>query len=397
MTIQKKSYFDNLPIPTRRLNGTIVNTPYGPGYYNPNNPISHIPIDDELEDGSTITGSDGQKYTVTKQKTPEEELQDKVKSQAQNEVFKQGKQLLVGGAAGRATASDVLGGAGKVNISQLPEGQVVNIGAPEAPGLISANRLGSSGEVLSSGAPEVSGWSLKGIGSSGNYILPIAGAYGLYDLYSNRPENVGTGKGYLEGAASGAALGSYFGPVGAGIGAGLGIIGNAFGIGGKSRTKIEEDRRQALADQGITVPNFDTKEWENNPIFAKSRKESDLTGKDIENAATFYGITGYAGADAAKKEAIAQEAINKGLIREHHGTIDLSMTPEYQEYLKTQLGGGQPTSSGGGVDRRAMEAENKKQRKRAALSSIMPTIDAEITQGPRYDINPGNLLNNPYL
>lgn len=239
-----------------------------------------------------------------------------------------------------------------------------------------------------------SGWELSGIGSAGNYIAPIAGGVGLYDLYANRPENIGHGSGYLQGAASGAALGSYFGPVGAAVGGGLGLLANAFGIGGKSRTKVEEDRRKALADEGITVPNYDVKEWEQNEAFRDSRKEADLKGGDIENAASFYGITGYKDADQAKKEAIAQKAIEMGLIREHHGTIDLSMTPEYEAYLKGELGGGQST---GGVDVRQAQAEAKKNRKRQALSSLMPEIMSTPTTGPRYDLNPGNLISNPYL
>jgi len=47
---------------------------------------------------------------------------------------------------------------------------------------------------------------MAGIGSAGNALLPLAGAYGAYDLFQDR-KDLGTGKGYLQGAASGAALG----------------------------------------------------------------------------------------------------------------------------------------------------------------------------------------------
>lgn len=358
-------------------------------------PLNDISLEGGFEDGAIIIGDDGQEYEVSRKKKPSS-LSDMAEDELKKEGFSQLKKT------GKEVAKQAMGyGAGAANAlssldpTTLPEGQAVNMGAPQAPALVGANRIDSAGNVLSAGAPEVSGWSMSNIGSAGNYILPAAGAYGLYDLYSNRPENIGHGSGYLQGAASGAAIGSYFGPWGAGIGAGAGILANAFGIGGKSRTKVEEERRQALADQGINVPFSDVKEWESNEAFKQSRKESDLKGGDIENAASFYGITGYQNADQAKKEAIAQEAINRGLIREHHGTIDLSMTPEYQKYLESQLGG--PASSSGGIDRRQIQAESKKQRKRAALDSIMPSIEAQTTQGPRYDINPGNLLNNPYL
>lgn len=375
------------------------NTEYGQGTRGPNAPwfdqfddkvpTSKLNEDDAiLEDGSTMIGPDGQEYVVQKKKKPS--LSDMAKDEAVSQVKKSAKEV-----AKQATGYNA--GSALANVaSEAPlytaQGLAANPAANQA---YNAAAMGGQAPLAEIAPVAESGFSLSGIGSAGNYILPAAGAYGLYDLYSNRPENIGHGSGYLQGAASGAALGSYFGPVGAVAGAGAGILANALGIGGKSRTKVEEERRQALAEQGINVPFSDVKEWEANEAFKNSRQESDLKGGDIENAASFYGITGYKDADQAKKEAIAQEAINRGLIREHHGTIDLSMTPEYQKYLEEQLA--VPTSTGGGVDRRAMEADNKKRRKKAALDSIMPSIEAPTSSGPRYDINPGNLLNNPYL
>lgn len=228
----------------------------------------------------------------------------------------------------------------------------------------------------------------------GNYAPGIAGAYGLYDLYKNR-EDIGTSKGYAQGALSGAGIGfTIGGPVGAGIGAGLGLLGNAFGIGGKSRTKGEEKLRGSLAEQGIVIPNADKKEWEDNPIFRESRNESDLTGKDIIHAADFYTLPGYAEADAAKQEAIANEALKQGLIEEKLGKINVNMTDAYKAYLEGQLGQNDaaPTSgnSGGGS-----AGDAKKNRKRAALQALLPM--AQTTKAPRYDINVSPLINNPYL
>lgn len=261
---------------------------------------------------------------------------------------------------------------------------------------VTAGPSGAFGAAnVSAAAPAAPGmFSLGGIGSAGNLLLPAAGAYGLYDLMQDR-EDIGTGKGYLQGAASGAAIGSFFGPAGAVVGGGLGVLGNAFGIGGKSRTKVEQDRRSALKEQGIEVPNYDIKEWEENEAFRTSRDEKLLKGGDIENAAQFYGIEGYAGLDQAKKEAIAQKAIDDGLIREHHGTIDLSLTDAYKKYLDEQLGTGEVASSNN--NQRREPVEQKRRKKKAILDSIMPPIEAEIPMGPRYDLNPGNLINNPYL
>lgn len=195
-------------------------------------------------------------------------------------------------------------------------------------------------------------------------------------------QNISKGKDLTSGEQAALALPTF----------GLSYVYNS--LFGESKTKVEEDRRKQLKETGIEVPNYDVKEWEDNEVFRNSRNEADLKGGDIENSASFYGIEGYSKLDQAKKEAIAQKAIDDKLIREHHGTIDLSMTPEYEAYLKEQLGGGDQTS---GVDTRRLQAENKKQRKKQALATLLPEIMSTPTTGPRYDQNPGSLINNPYL
>jgi hypothetical protein len=243
-----------------------------------------------------------------------------------------------------------------------------------------------------------SGWAMNGVGSAGNYIAPAAGLAGLYDLSQNR-ERIGTRNGYMQGAASGAAMGSYFGPWGTAIGAGIGLAGNALGIGHQSRTKGEETMRKQLAEQGVMVPNLDVKEWENNEKFRASRNEADLVGKDIRNAANLYAIKGYAQADASTQEAIAQEALNRKKVREHHGQIDIGMDAEFQKYLDSQLN--EPVAStNSGDNKRAREqdaANNKKQRKRENLQAIMPTINAEVTRAPDYSIDLNSAFKNRYL
>lgn len=354
---------------------TMVDTPMGKGIRNPNNPLSRISLDDERIVGYTPEG-----MPVYESKKPVS-LQELAKEEGKKEIVKQGRDAIKDAVFGGAGLGGMVGGGGS------------SAGAPAVPQIVGANRIDAAGNVIASGAPAQSGWALEGIGSAGNYILPAAGAVTLGDLYLNRRENIGHGSGYLQGAAGGAMVGSYFGPWGAVAGAGIGLAANALGIGAKSRTKVEEDRRGRLSEAGITVPFSDVKEWESNEAFRQSRNEADLKGGDIENAAAFYEIQGYKDLDQALKEEIAQEAINKGLIREHHGTIDLSMTPEYQEYLKSKFPG---ESTGSGTNARA-QAEAKKNRKRKIVSDMFPEINASVTQGPRYDTNPGNLINNPYL
>jgi len=291
------------------------------------------------------------------------------------------------GIGGGAAAANAIGGGATAAASE-------GIGA----GLVqteAANAAWNAPGLAATEAAAPSMFSLGGIGSAGNVLLPAAGAIGLYDLATHR-DRIGTGMGYLEGAASGAAMGSYFGPVGIGVGAGVGLLANAFGIGGESRTKGEEKLRDSLAEQGVMVPNSDIKEWENNAIFKESRKESDLTGKDIIHAADFYAqIPGYQNLDAAKQETIANEALKQGLIDEKLGKVNLSLNDAYKDFLNTQMTGPAPTQQR--TDNRQVVAENAKQRKKQALSAIMPDISAPVTKSPRYDQNPGGLINNPYL
>lgn len=272
--------------------------------------------------------------------------------------------------------------------------------ASAAPGALTGGAIDSAGAAM--GAPTGLGglseaaapgaFSLSGIGSAGNAFLPAAGVMGLADLASHR-KRIGTGAGYLEGAASGAAMGSFFGPIGMGVGAGLGLLGNALGIGHQSRTKEEEHQREKLAEQGIVVPNSDVKEWELNDKFKQSRNEADLTGKDIIHASDFYaGIPGYGDLDPAKQEAIANKALEVGAIRERLGKIEVGDNADLNAFIQSQIGGG---NTGGG-DSRKQQSENKKARKRAALADIV-NVDANVTRGPDYGANPGALITNPYL
>ena len=167
-------------------------------------------------------------------------------------------------------------------------------------------------------------------------------------------------------------------------------------FGGKS-THQEEAARQKLIDAGVNVVNPGTKEWENNAKFAQSRQESDLTGKDIMHAASLYNLSpDYAKADAAKQEAIANEALKQGLIREEHGQIDLGSNDAFEQFYKNQLAGSSSTSnssSKGKQQRQKSTADNKAQREQALLSELSkPTSTA-----PDYSVNLSSIYRNPYL
>jgi len=174
-----------------------------------------------------------------------------------------------------------------------------------------------------------------------------------------------------------------------------------------SSTHQEEKRRQALSESGINIPNAGVKEWENNEKFRQTRNEADLLPKDILNAAKFYEIKGYDKLSPAKKELIAAEALKRGLIREHHGTIDVGMNAEYQKFIDSTLSGGSDNKPKEGARRPAQRADDrrekavaKKERIRASLSQIIPELDSPATSAPRYDleaIDYSSHYKNPYI
>lgn len=349
----------------------------------------------------TFTDEDGQVYVVdadgklipTGPKKPDS-LLDQAKDRAKKEAGKQVENVVTRAAKGIPNALG-FGGGGEAAAS--------GTFSPATQATWNAGAMG--GETLPEVAPATGMFDIAGIGSAGNAILPAAGLAGAYDLWANNAKSVGTGRGYLQGAASGAAIGSYFGPVGAGVGGGLGLLANAFGIGHESRTKEEEHRREQLAEAGVVVPNSGVKEWENNAKFAESRNEADLTGKDIIHSASLYGVKGYDKLDAAKQEAIANEALKQGLVREHHGMIDINMSDAYKKYLDEQIGAATvPTSTGGTRTSTRSSApvqirmqEDPREKKRRQIAQIVPELQSSSTKAPRYDINLSSLMTNPYL
>ncbi len=278
---------------------------------------------------------------------------------------------------------------------------------------------GSTESLLSQSPQSVAGaspsmFSLGSIGSAGNAILPVAGAlYGLKTLKDmGNSKETGTGKGYLKGtlkgAASGAAVGSFAGPpgaiIGGAIGGGIGLVRNLFG--GKSRTKVEAEKWEQLKKQGVlprygnaSVPSakFDASkpadfagynekgEYVNNRYAGARGDESKYRGADISDTATFYQTFGDAWTKAtdAQRTQIADEALKRRLIDEHHGTVDLKADGSLVQLAEQVLGTGQNNqSSGSDYD---YEKEKKKQ---VALEMIKPNF----TKAPNY----GPKIANPY-
>ena len=267
-------------------------------------------------------------------------------------------------------ASNVMGLGGgsaiSAGTSTLPAGAAIPEGFTAVGTAVDGGTLIAPSSVA--GSSGAGAFSLGGIGSAGNAILPIAGVAGAYDLFTS--DKRGTGSGIAQGAASGAAIGSYFGPIGAGVGGVLGGILGAFG--GKPRTKLEEERLGKLNESGIktfTPPEFDESRGRSqqlsdikkemgisddfigytpdghyaNARWLKSGKESDLRAQDIWGYATFsehFGNDWY-NTSEENREKIASKALDLGLIKEHHGTIDITGKNKDQllDYADRVLGG----------------------------------------------------------
>lgn len=266
----------------------------------------------------------------------------------------------------------------------------------------------ATGEAVATAVPSsVSTWGLSDIGAAGNAILPTVGAATALDLFANKRHG---GRGAAQGVASGAALGSWFGLPGAAIGAGVGGLAGYFGnFGDKDMWKTEQDRVAKLHDQGINFPDAvqlsagrtpeELVAIENakkaagqyaNPTFAQSRNESDLTAKDIWGYGAFGEAFGndWMGTSEAAREAIANEALKQGLVREHHGTVDINLTPELKAYAEEQFK--TPTAPTSQSSRSTSEEDDKKKRRTrppviapkgpVSLADLMPQYEAPTVQ-----------------
>lgn len=209
----------------------------------------------------------------------------------------------VGGASGAPAVPEILGSA-------------LSPGAVAAPTGLFGFGAGTAG--LGSGEA-----GMLGIGQGG-FGGPGLGLLGFNDLLKH---NRGPVRGTLQGAASGALAGSHFGPVGTVVGgAAGGLVGLGSSFLNKGYSDLEDQKRAELAAKGIDAGSGDGA-WENNSAFKDSRDESQLKGEDIVNAADWqlqFDPARWAATDQARRIEIANEAIKRGLVREHNGGIDIN-------------------------------------------------------------------------
>lgn len=201
-----------------------------------------------------------------------------------------------------------------------------------------------------------------GTAAAGHSAVPgLIGAYLAYDVLSNKKHG---GQGAVEGGLAGAGIGwTLGGPVGAvigaPIGAGIGYFGN---FGDEDKYLTEYNRAQALRDQGINwafntvAPTSGTSKQElidratqniasgkyGNPEFERTRDERLLRPEDIMGNAVFgekFGKDWLEKFNDSQRMQIAQAALNRGLVREHHGTIDVGFDSDFDAQVQRILAG----------------------------------------------------------
>jgi len=228
---------------------------------------------------------------------------------------------------------------------------------PEAASAAPSTALSSPQGIIATRAYTPGAEAAGAPGLTSGYGIPataavVGGYHGVKGIREGDPTRATLG-----GAASGAGIGFMAGgPIGAGVGAGIGgLIGLGGSLMNQHKTEVEQKRLNKLEQQGISTfgagqpkryvdkgksirPDLASDFVGNDPSgvfvnnkFSNSRNESDLTGKDIVGYAAFSEKFGndWKNFSPEQREAVANAALAKGLVREHHGTIDVNFDPKF--------------------------------------------------------------------
>jgi hypothetical protein len=214
----------------------------------------------------------------------------------------------------------------------------VGAGAGAASGLSAPVIVGGSVVPSGAAAAGTTGAAASGVGATGTlaamapYALPAIAAIAAGVNYNRNAKKYKTqgGKASFQAAAKD--------PMNWVIPSGL--LGAAFGD--KDRFLTERRKLDDLQTSGVYVPEnvyaeTDLKNGQSteelianakakggNVKFAGSRKESDLTGKDIVNYATFAEKDPeWFRKPIEERIALAQDALDSKAVREHHGTVSI--------------------------------------------------------------------------
>ena len=217
----------------------------------------------------------------------------------------------------------------------------MNQGVASAPG---------GGTLMSSGTSVPAATQPQGlfsVGSPASQVLSGAGAaYCAYNAYQGIKKGNPLQAG-LVGAATYAGLTqagllAAAGPVGWGVAIGVPVIAALGGkLGDKDAWKTEGKNLKKLSEQGVYIPPQlltdlpkhgrskaelveIAKATGGNVAFAESRNEKDLTGRDIVGFSTFAkNDPEWFKRPLDQQISYAQQLLDAGLVREHHGTVDV--------------------------------------------------------------------------
>jgi len=239
--------------------------------------------------------------------------------------------------------------------------------APTVGGLAASTPVASSiggGQILADGtvigdATNISNFA----GAATPYLGAGATALGAYSALQGikKKDPLSAGLGGL-GVAGGLGMMGYAIP-GWGQAAMVGVplvAALAGKMGDKDRWKTEGKRLNKLREQGINIPQMEAdtltggrskKELiaieeqkaaqglPSNVEFARTRDEKYLKPEDIWGYSTFfekYGNDWLTKFNEQQRRDIAQQALNSGAVREHHGTIDIDWSKVQQPQQQSQ-------------------------------------------------------------
>lgn len=278
------------------------------------------------------------------------------------------KQKQAQAAAQAQQMQQTVGTAGAITAGNMASNAIMGSGgAPAAPTILGASRVPAAAGASSAGAGAGTQAAQFGLG---NAAAGIGGAALLADVLGNKKHG---GAGALEGALGGAGLGYAAMPLLASTGIGLpaalalgaaggGALGYMGNFGDVNAFQTESKRAQALRDKGVkwdfnsetpskgrskeeltnqSLPQdfvgFDDQgKWVNNK-FANDRKESGSKGEDWVGYSAWgekMGNDWMEKLNHDQRVAIANKAIERNAIDEHHGTMDLRDDAELNQYIE---------------------------------------------------------------
>lgn len=197
------------------------------------------------------------------------------------------------------------------------------------------------GGAVGGGAPVPPGLGMQALGYGGAAL----GAYNAFEgIKEKDPIQAGLGGAGVWAGLNMAGVGGLAGltnPIGWGLVAAPTLIALANKMGDKDMWKTEGNRLRKLQKGGAYVPEgllaamptggrskeqliAEAEASGGNVTFARSRDEKDLTAQDIIGYATFAEKDPeWFNKPLDQQLSVAQQALDSGAVREHHGTIDV--------------------------------------------------------------------------